>query len=813
MASKFVNLTDTLDQWRVKANAVYGIVGDLTTLNKNAAVTYTGIVGENEDTFTGSHATFSVTRSSGSYEASIADGGNGYDVGDTIVVRGTELGGETPEHDATITVTSVDPGFSIDGISISGTAQADIISEVNKLRQEMGDAFTELDTNNDDVRAAINEIASVLKTAEEEVASYELNTDASNLVAAINEIETAVRGVLNNYDLNTTSNDIVNAINEHEADLGHVEDFAVQGTSPIADANHNITYVDLGSDVVSALNALKVKSDWIADELGGTMASDYDGPDTNIIDALDTLYNRSDLGTLDAVYVRRNGADPMTGMLQLSQYGITSNDNNLLLKTGSSDTTALTISATNQNVGIGGVPGTHKVKVTGSLNATNGLYYNGDNTDNRYVRIDTGSDQVVEVNTSFAGTTSLVPATGQELVIAGSVVANDSYNFLEWSQDMVGAMFTDNIEERGISATYDDSTGKVGLAIAHNSHNHVSTNITDWTEAVQDTVGGMVSGNTENGLSVTYNDTTGKLNFDVNDPTVTLSGHVTGSATMTNLGSININTTLTTEAVQDAIGGMVSGNTETGISVTYDDSNNEFDFALTADPIINLTGDASGSVTLTNLASTTFDLNVTVLDDSHNHVIGNIDNFTEEVQDIVGGMFAPTNIESGINVYYNDLTGKINSDVNDFTLTFNGDVSGSGTITNLGSKTITLTITDDSHNHTTSNIDGFTEAVQDAVGAMVSGNTESGISVTYDDSANEYDFVVAASTSNINDGAVTNAKLGADAVTGSKIADNSISIEHLTNDCVSSAELKSVVGLTIYNSAGTALKTLYGAGS
>lgn len=52
-------------------------------------------------------------------------------------------------------------------------------------------------------------------------------------------------------------------------------------------------------------------------------------------------------------------------------------------------------------------------------------------------------------------------------------------------------------------------------------------------------------------------------------------------------------------------------------------------------------------------------------------------------------------------------------------------------------------------------------------------------------------------------GAVTNAKLATNAVTQVKIAD----------DAVGSAELASVVTLIIYNSAGTAIKTLYGAGS
>jgi len=47
--------------------------------------------------------------------------------------------------------------------------------------------------------------------------------------------------------------------------------------------------------------------------------------------------------------------------------------------------------------------------------------------------------------------------------------------------------------------------------------------------------------------------------------------------------------TLTTEQVQDAIGPMLSGNTETGIDVTYDDANNQIDFAIDS-TIATLTG-------------------------------------------------------------------------------------------------------------------------------------------------------------------------------------------------------------------------------
>src|SRR6056300_1389120 len=57
---------------------------------------------------------------------------------------------------------------------------------------------------------------------------------------------------------------------------------------------------------------------------------------------------------------------------------------------------------------------------------------------------------------------------------------------------------------------------------------------------------------------------------------------------------------------------LIANNTETGINVTWDDTNDNFDFALTADPTISLAGDLSGSVALTNLATSTFTLTATI---------------------------------------------------------------------------------------------------------------------------------------------------------------------------------------------------------
>ena len=81
------------------------------------------------------------------------------------------------------------------------------------------------------------------------------------------------------------------------------------------------------------------------------------------------------------------------------------------------------------------------------------------------------------------------------------------------------------------------------------------------------------------------------------------------------------NTQLSTEQVQDIVGAMFSGNTETRISATYEDSDGTIDLVV---------DDMTANTQLT----------------------------TEEVQDIVGGMFTG-NTETGISATYEDSDGTI----------------------------------------------------------------------------------------------------------------------------------------------------------
>lgn len=213
----------------------------------------------------------------------------------------------------------------------------------------------------------------------------------------------------------------------------------------------------------------------------------------------------------------------------------------------------------------------------------------------------------------------------------------------------------------------------ISASVQNNSHDHVSANISDFTESVQDVVGAMVSNNAEAGIEVTYDDAAGNLNFNVNDFDIVLYGDVEGTGTVTDLGDVVINTivrndshihTATTilgieEAIEDVVGQMVTSNTENGIQVTYVDgganTRGKLNFDV-GDFTLTFGGDVAGSATVTNLASAS--ANIQVINDSHTHTKDTITNFTEEVQD-AAAILLNHPFHTNISANYDDVNNRI----------------------------------------------------------------------------------------------------------------------------------------------------------
>lgn len=117
---------------------------------------------------------------------------------------------------------------------------------------------------------------------------------------------------------------------------------------------------------------------------------------------------------------------------------------------------------------------------------------------------------------------------------------------------------------------------------------------------------------------------------------------------------------------------------------------------------ITLSGDVSGSTTFDGTADKT--ITVTVADDSHNHVINNVDGLQTALDGKADTHTHPYLADTGTAVASDKLATAR-------TITLAGDVSGSTTFDGTANKTITVTITDDSHNHVISNIDGLQTAL------------------------------------------------------------------------------------------------------
>ena len=360
------------------------------------------------------------------------------------------------------------------------------------------------------------------------------------------------------------------------------------------------------------------------------------------------------------------------------------------------------------------------------------------------------------------------------------------------------------------------------------------------TEQVQDIVGAMVSSNSESGITVSYQDSDGTLDFsvasqtdnnftnadhskldgieasaDVTDTTnvvaaLTAGSNITIGADGT-IAATDTNTQLSNEQVQDIVGAMVSSNSESGITVTYQDSDGTLDFSVASQTDNNFTDadhskldgieasatadqtaseiralvesasdsnvftdadhsklngiEASADVTDTTnvVAALTAGSNITIAGDGTiSSTDTNTQLSTEQVQDIIGAMVS-SNTESGITVTYQDGDGTIDFSVasqtdNNFTNADHTKLDGieaSADVTDTTNVVAALTagsnITiagDGTISSTDTNTQLSDEQVQDIVGAMVSSNTESGITVTYQDSDGTIDFSVASQTDN-----------------------------------------------------------------
>jgi hypothetical protein len=172
-------------------------------------------------------------------------------------------------------------------------------------------------------------------------------------------------------------------------------------------------------------------------------------------------------------------------------------------------------------------------------------------------------------------------------------------------------------------------------------------------------------------------------------------------------GALTLAGTTLAETISDTVGAMVTSNTESGITVTYDDADNTLDFTVGT-----LNQNTTGNAATATILETARTIGGTSFDGSANIAVALSATATAlETARTIGG----TSFDGTANIA----------------------VALSATATALATARTIHGVSFDG----TANID-LSEVISDTVGAMVTSNTESGITVTYDDADNTLDFTV-----------------------------------------------------------------------
>lgn len=234
-----------------------------------------------------------------------------------------------------------------------------------------------------------------------------------------------------------------------------------------------------------------------------------------------------------------------------------------------------------------------------------------------------------------------------------------------------------------------------------------------------------------------------------NSGTLIFAGATSGTITV-NATAVAGTNTLTLPAATDTLVGRAT--TDTLTNKTINAANNTI--SLTTDSVDAITEIASAiksgsdATLVTGTAGTANNVPIWNADGDivdGGASIADLQQTDEEIQDLVGGMVTG-NTETGIAVTYQDADGTLDFVVSDLTVA--GDTGSTGmtpgdTLTVAGGTGISTAMSGDTLTITNSSPALSTEEVQDIAGALVAtGGTKTGITITYQDSTNDMDFVV-----------------------------------------------------------------------
>ena len=330
-------------------------------------------------------------------------------------------------------------------------------------------------------------------------------------------------------------------------------------------------------------------------------------------------------------------------------------------------------------------------------------------------------------------------AIGGNLTVTGNATINGNLTFGNADTDTVS--FGAEIDSHIVPD--DDDTYDLGSSTKQWRNVYVDGTLeadaitvdgTALNEYIADTIGAMVSSNTETGIGVTYEDSDNTLDFVIGSSAIT-NAMLAGSIADSKLSTITTADKVSGAAIQ------VDGATD-GTSITV----------ATTDKLLVDDGGTTKYINISQLPSTATAADDISTGDAAVNLTTTAGNITIDAQgsdtDII---FKGTDSSSDITALTLDMSeagaATFNNKIVATELDISGDVDIDGTL-----ETDALTI----------NGTSLSETIADTVGAMVSSNTETGITVTYEDGDNTLDFALGASQTTITSLLATDIKIGED---------------------------------------------------
>ena len=362
------------------------------------------------------------------------------------------------------------------------------------------------------------------------------------------------------------------------------------------------------------------------------------------------------------------------------------------------------------------------------------LYFTNERVDDRVDSLLTAGSNISLTYDDAAGTLTIAGQAGDiTSVVAGSGLTGGGTSGDATLNVIGGDGITANANDIALSSTV------AGDGLAYSS-GVVSVNVDDSSietdsDSLQVKAGGVTNAMLAGSIAA------GKLAGSIGNAKLSNSAITIDGTSVSLGGSITTNNTqLTQENVEDFVGGMLDG-TETGISVSYDDTNGNLDFVIGDNDITNdmLAGSINQSKLAGSIANSKL-ANSSITIDGQSVALGgsvsttNTQLSTENVEDIVGGMLDGT--ETGISVSYDDTDGNLDFVVADSDFALTGDVTGSVTQTAKGNVSIATTIAANSvalGTDTTGNYVATVSGTSNEITVSGSGSESAGVTISLPD--------------------------------------------------------------------------------